>query len=259
MSALRLAMVATGLLLSQAASGNPLKLDTVDGVRVAATHSGAGERGVILVHGANGDAADFANFSARLAANGFSVLNVDLRGHGESRAAAETLAEDDWPAMVGEIDAASAWLMDHEAQTVAVVGSAFGASLALHAAQDSDQITNVVMLSPSLSAHGLKVSSAISNWRGPLLIVADARDPAASRTASLLGERAGAKARVELVDAGVAGHRMLNTVPDLEATLVGWLNGSRGEGAELARPDRDLEAGAPTSIETKGTTYGDKP
>ena len=52
---------------------------------------------------------------------------------------------------------------------------------------------------------------------------------------------------------------MLNTVASLEATLVGWLNGATGEGAELARPERTLSTEAPTGIETTGTNYGDTP
>lgn len=247
MTLLRTSSLAVLLSTATAASAGEIRLTTSDGATVLADHVGDGEKGVLLVHDVGRSRADWTSFATRLGGNGFSVLTLGLREP----------PGDDWTSMVADVQAGIAWLDGRG--TVAVVGAEGGANLALAAAAAGEGVDNLVLLSPSLNAGGVKVSGPIAAYSGPLLIVADAGSSTGARTATLMGDKATGKSRVELVDAGSHGHRMLNTVAELEAVLVGWLNGAgtTGKGAELARPDRTLEAGAPDAIPTTGKNYGE--
>lgn len=241
------------------ALADPISLRTADGKTIAAQSQGSGDRGVILVHDAGRSAADWDGFATRLAGNGFRVVAVELRGHGGSVAAAPTLSDADWPNMVAEVDAAAAWLVSKGAKQVAVVGASVGANLALNAASDNPQIGDVVLLSPTLTGRGVKLTDALAAWKGPLLLVADAENVAEARTATLLGEQAAGQARVELVPAGTSGHRMLNAVTTLEPLVVSWLSGSRGEAGAILDARRPVGPAVPAAIETTGKAYGEAP
>ena len=247
------------VLCANTAFAGTVRLSTADGKSLSAVSYGTGEKGVLLIHDAKRDATDWENFADRLSANGFRVLVVDLRGHGGSKAAADPLGDADWLLMVDDIDAGAAWLSAKGAKSVSVVGAALGANLALNAASDNESINNVVMLSPGLNINGVKVGAAISAYGDrPLMLVADKGDAISAKAASLLEAKATGPKRLELVDGGASGHRLLNTVASLEPTLVGWLNGAFGEGMDLARPDRNLETGDAQDIETTGTKYEDR-
>ena len=243
-----------------AAQADSVKLRTADGTVVFGELVGEGDKGVVLVHDAERSSGDWDSFAKRLAANGFRVISVDLRGHGASRSALPEIRTEDWLFMHTEIEAAASWLVAQGTPPVAVVGSVLGGNLAARAAADSQNIERIVLLSPSLNVRGVTVATALSEWSGPTLLVADAGNSGAARAASLLAEQ-GQQVDLDLVEAGAVGHRMLNTVPELEGRLVGWLNGtSTGEGQEdLAKPVRQIDAAQPESIETSGTTFGDPP
>lgn len=247
------------LLFAGSAQADPITLRTADGKALQAQAHGSGQRGVVLVHDAGRSAADWEGFAARLAGNGFRVVALDLRGHGASAAVAPALADADWPLMVQDVDAAAAWLASKGATQVAVVGAAVGANLALNAASDNPQVTDVVLLSPTLSGRGVKLTDALAAWKGPLLVVADAENVADARTATVLAAQAGGQARVELVPAGATGHRMLNTAAAVEPLLVGWLSGARGEATDVLDTRRPAGPAAPAAIETTGKAYGDPP
>src|SRR5262245_42643588 len=58
-----------------------------DGTRLDGAELGSGERGVVLLHESPADLCDWAPYAKSLAARGFHVLLVDLRGFGLSHGA----------------------------------------------------------------------------------------------------------------------------------------------------------------------------
>jgi pimeloyl-ACP methyl ester carboxylesterase len=246
----------TLLMLQTTALAGTVRLATDDGQTISGTSYGSGAKGVLLVHDRTRSGVDWENFAGRLADNGFRVLAIDLRGHGASKAAANPLEAVSWGLMEHDVDAGVAWLKKQGSE-VAVVGAALGANLALTAASDNADIAGVVMLSPGLNIEGVKVSGAIGAYGGPLLLVASKGDLVSAKAATLLQAKAQGVGLLVLVDANGSGHRLLNTEASLEAVLVGWLNGARGEGGELARPERELSTGEIEDIETTGVKYED--
>jgi pimeloyl-ACP methyl ester carboxylesterase len=238
----------------------PVGLTSADGSHLSAERYGSGKRGVLLVHDEARSRADWGTLGPRLASAGYLVLAVDLRGHGASKLATP-LAEADWPKLVGDVKSGIDWLGAQGATELHVVGAGFGANLALVAAADP-RVTDLVLLSPTLSAHGVRVSTAIGPFgKRPLLVVASRDDALALKAATWVEQQAvGPKELATYTGAG-SGARMLATAPDLEGRIVGWLaSAGRPAGGDAVLPSKAPEL-VPTevgAIRTTGTRLEDR-
>jgi uncharacterized protein len=101
---------------------------------------------VILVHGRNACRGwEFRSSSAplvaHLTANGFNVLLLDLRGHGESAASRLTFGLRERLDVLGAVD----WLQSRGFERIAVIGSSVGAVAALLASAESPLIRALVL------------------------------------------------------------------------------------------------------------------
>lgn len=255
----RFAAFVAGLLLSATAQAASLSLTTADGAKLVAQSEGSGERGVVLLHADGRSSKDWDAVRTKLAANGFHVVAVDLRGHGESGG---PLDDETYPLMIADAAAAATWLRKRGATTVALVGAELGANLALNAAAADPSVDNVVMLSPRLSVKGVRVSKALASYGDrPVLFVAGADDDPGVRAAEALGERAAGDSQVEIVAQGGTGTVLFHKSPQLQGVVISWLNGtlrmSRGE--EAAPRTGALTTGQVEGVETTGTRYGEAP
>ena len=247
----------TVLFLALAAHAAPIQLQSSDGVALAAEHDGSGKNGVVLVHGKGGSNADWAAIVGRLSAGGFNVVALDLRGHGGSAGA--PLAEDDFPKMTADVDAAVGWLRSHGAETVGVIGAELGANVALNAASDNTGIDNLLLLSPGLNHDGVKVGAAIAAYgKRPLLLVAGASDTMASKAATILADKTVGPKHLELPDTSAKGPRLLTSVPDLESLVISWLNGSFRSASDPTSMRPEISAAGGDQIETTGTRLEDR-
>jgi alpha-beta hydrolase superfamily lysophospholipase len=214
----------TSMFLSASAAAGPLMLRTTDGVDVSAETWGSGKHGVVLIHADGDDRSGWKDFAERLADNDFRVIAIDLRGHGQTGG---TLTEADYPKMVADVAAAVTWLDGKGVADVGLVGAELGANLALAALAADEEVDTAVMLSPSLSAHGVKVSSALARiGRRPVLLVASKADSTGARAAGLIEGKATGPKHLALYDGNAVGRKMLNTAPELEGLMVSWLNGT---------------------------------
>jgi len=250
------AFAALALMFTSTAFAADVKLKTDDGLSIAGSAYGKGERGVLLVHGQGRSRADWHNFGEKLSHNGFSVLTVDLRGHGASGG---EITDETWPLMVKDVTAAVGWLIKNGAVHVSVIGAEVGANLALNGANGNEDIDNVIMLSPGLNIHGVKVSTAIGAYgERPLLLIADPADATSARAAGLIADKVKGKKKLELLAGAGSGVQMLNKAASVEGLLVGWLNDAYGGSEDLKGTKREVGSGEVTDIETSGTRFGEK-
>lgn len=252
----RVATLLVGLMMATTATAGVISLRAADGTPIKAEQSGNGDRGVVLVHSQGRDRSDWSTFAEKLSDHGFNVVALDLRGHGES-SGPEVLGEADYAAMVQEVEAAAGYLRQKGAQSVTVIGAKLGASLALHAGAGTEDVSNVVMLSPGLNVLGLKVSRALTDYGAkPILLVASDTDSGGSRAAEAIKQNALGDADFELLtDAGV-GVRMLNRSPDLEGLIISWLSGTFKINKGVASSKEELQTGDVSALETTGLTLG---
>jgi uncharacterized protein len=116
-----------------------------DGVEIAAWYipSEENERAIILVHGTNNSRTNgfidqFVPFAARLHAAGFSVLMIDLRGHGQSGDARLTFGIKERWDILGGVD----WLRarGYSPGKIGVLGYSLGAGSVIGATAEDEAI-----------------------------------------------------------------------------------------------------------------------
>lgn len=116
-----------------------------DGLKIAAWYipSEENQRAIILVHGynnsrTNGFLDQFVPFASSLHKAGFSVMMIDLRGHGESEEARFTFGMKERRDVLGAVD----WLEGHGYQPgkIGVLGYSLGAGSIIGAAAEEPDI-----------------------------------------------------------------------------------------------------------------------
>jgi alpha-beta hydrolase superfamily lysophospholipase len=202
---------------------------TEDGVSLAATWYEPAVHpapAVILVHMLHKSRRDWDAVAARLAAEGFGALAIDLRGHGDSSGGIDSSEAPDYSPLVRDVSAARRYLAargDVQQSRVGIVGASIGANLAALQAAGDATVASLALLSPSLDYRGLRIEAAVRKIGSrPVLLVSSDDDPYATRTVHDL-QKAGGGAR-EAVVLSRAGHGtvMLGRDQDLARMLVDW-------------------------------------
>ncbi|MBI4970944.1 MAG: alpha/beta fold hydrolase [Candidatus Omnitrophica bacterium] len=209
-----------------------IHLQTRDGMSLAGSFDEVpdGKGTVILVHMLNHDRKSWADFSKFLNQNGWNTLSIDLRGHGESRGADQTVdwknfSKEDFSKMIQDIDGAFQWLEQNaaqDAQKVILVGASIGANLSMAYAGENPKISGVVLLSPGMDYRGVKPKRSVMQFRDrPLLFVASSEDTFSMRSTDFLYQLAPTPKK-ELIKLNAKGHgtEMLAGEPDLKTKIV---------------------------------------
>jgi pimeloyl-ACP methyl ester carboxylesterase len=202
---------------------------TADGHTIAASLYEPARRpvpAVILVHMLGRSRRDWEPAAARLAADGFAALAIDLRGHGESvLVAGGEQAQTSYVAMVADVKGARRFL-DTRAEIlrdrIGLAGASLGATLVVAAAAEDRAIRSIALLSPSLDYRGFRIEGAMRKYGSrPALLVASREDPYAWRSMRELAKDQSEREMVLLEGAG-HGTTMLTRDESLARTLVDW-------------------------------------
>ncbi len=103
---------------------------------------------------------------------GYIVLNMDLRGHGE------TAGSQDWGLAQQDVQTTLDWLREQQGvadEQIAIIGASVGSNLALVGCANDEFCVTAVALSPGLDYRGIEPESAITEGlaeRSALLIAA---------------------------------------------------------------------------------------
>ncbi|GAB4271123.1 MAG: hypothetical protein Kow0080_16190 [Candidatus Promineifilaceae bacterium] len=180
--------------------------------------------GIILLHmlGSSRQAWQETGLPDQLVAQGYAVLALDMRGHGETGGERNWgLAEQD----VGVIWAYFSGLEWVDAEKTAVIGASIGANLALRFAVNQPKVQAVVLLSPGLDYRGVTTLDALTRYGSrPLFVAASEEDSYAAESSMTLAEQAGESAQLQMLVGAGHGTNMLNAEPALETAVITWLN-----------------------------------
>lgn len=189
------------------------------------------KKSIILLHILPGWRGDFNELAEILWNNGYNVLNIDERGHGESEAwpgemgSWQEFTEKDYDRAIYDVEAAARWMQNKIPETgLALIGGSIGANLSLlYGAKAQPKV--VVALSPGLNYKGIKTEIASRNFRQNLLLVASKDDNYSFESSMRLFEISAA-AKKEFIQYEDAGHgtRMFLTEPELRQKILEFLS-----------------------------------
>lgn len=192
--------------------------------------------GVILLHMRGKDKSSWDGLPDALLAEGYAVLAIDLRGHGQtldSRGAQlplNSLKDSDYRSMLLDVAAAHGWLGAQggvDGDRVAIVGASIGANLGLIYASGNRSIRTVVCLSPGLDYRSLTVLDALQGLgKRAIYLLASKGDSYSYDTVYKIQQAAtqANPASVRTFEGKDHGTDLLSAHPGLEATIVsGWL------------------------------------
>ena len=208
-----------------------VNFQTKDGVKIIGDFFDAkSKKSVLLLHILPGSRADFDEFAELLWHQGYNVLNIDERGHGESEAWPEETGSwqeftpADYDKMIYDVEAAAQWITNRIPETgIAIIGGSIGANLALlYGAKTQPKV--IVALSPGLNYRGIKTEIASRNFRKNILLVASRDDSYSFESCGRLFDISAA-AKKELIKYEDAGHgtRMFNSEPELKQRILEFL------------------------------------
>ncbi|MDX1579119.1 MAG: alpha/beta hydrolase [Gemmatimonadota bacterium] len=237
--------------------GGTITLKAKDGRTLKADSRGSGDKCVVLIHGKERTSADFEWLTGRLADNGFRVVALDLRGHGASGGSLEDAT---WDAMPHDVHAATKYLARQGAEEIILIGSEFGASLALYAAAEDERVTSLVLLSPEIvKLKETPMGDAMDAYgERSVLIIADDSIKMDNRTAAFLHDRAQGPKHLEWSTGAGEGIKMLNRKAGLEGLILSWLNGTYEVLNRDLTDTRELDASETDDIETSGKKFGEE-
>ncbi|MDP2638702.1 MAG: alpha/beta fold hydrolase [Candidatus Azambacteria bacterium] len=211
-----------------------VNFQTKDGVKIVGDfYPVKTDKSVLLMHILPGDRRDFSEFAEFLWGNGYNVLNIDERGHGESEAwpgemgSWQEFVQTDYDKMIYDAEAAARYLGNKIPEIkLALIGGSIGANVSLIFGA-KHQPKAVVALSPGLNYCGIKTEIAVRNYRQNFLLVASADDVYAFESSEKLFEISTASHK-EFFRYKNAGHgtRMFGAEPKLKQQVLDFLNNS---------------------------------
>ena len=217
-----------------AAEKREVTFDTADGFTIHGTlYAGKLPKAVLCLPMLGRTRSTYADLAGKLQEDGFWVLAIDLRGHGESLMQAGTKHEvadfkpTDFLAMDRDLDAALKFLRKEtkvSAGGTAIVGASIGANLALRYAAAHPGIKALVLLSPGYNFRGLATLDVIKKLGGVTILFAAGTDDAYSAdTVRELSKLTGVSKDVDLLANAGHGTTMFEKSAGFLDRVAKWL------------------------------------
>jgi alpha-beta hydrolase superfamily lysophospholipase len=185
---------------------------------------------VILLHMLGRTRASFAPLVGPLVQSGFGVINIDLRGHGQSTATTsgkslnyQNFTAQDWtrlPSDANTIIQDVGKVPGLNGSALAVVGSSIGANTAALVG-NNPEVKALVLLSPGADYHGLEPERPLKTMQKPILIFAGKGDAYSADSIKRWGNL-GPKCQVELLNTSAHGNDLLKD-PAVVGQIVTFL------------------------------------
>lgn len=191
---------------------------------------------LLLLHQLGSDRSSWNNFIAK-AKEDYTILNLDLRGHGDSikkynqQLSWKQFAPNDFKQMPNDIDKAIEYLMDNGlngGSYFAIVGASIGANSAIHYLTDhtySNMVDAVVALSPGLDYKGIDISS--KELKKDILIIYSQGDSYSAMSSENIKTKFETEnSRIDWLQGKSHGTKIFEDYPLMIDYTIQWLNGN---------------------------------
>lgn len=211
----------------------------------------------LLVHGFREHHGSYDELATRLADEGWHVLAIDLRAHGESTRympgpdpTLDDFGQREVYAMSGDLNASQRYL--GQAPDL-IVGASVGANLALAHGAANTGVDGLALLSPIPGRGPLEPLRAAERFDGALLAMASRADRAAAETAKRIGDRHRGIQQISVYNGSAHGTQHLDNDTRLRQ-LVGWVLEQQADGP--LPPSGQDQAGGDANASRRSAALG---
>lgn len=177
------------------------------------------DKNVILLHMFSKTKESWGNFPNELKKNGFNVLAIDLRGHGESDLDYNRFTDKNFNSMVKDVEAVISYMKNKNDGKIYLIGASIGANTVLNYATQN-KVEKIVLLSPGLNFKGINTDA--SNLKTDVLFVASKDDSYSFESVNKLYEQAKGKKELKVYEKAGHGTNMFSQ-KDLSSYIINWL------------------------------------
>jgi pimeloyl-ACP methyl ester carboxylesterase len=196
---------------------------------------------IILLHMLGKDRSTWNAFASTLSQKeGYAVLSIDLRGHGESvkqnngnTISFQSFTPEDYNKMVLDVKAAKQFLITNKhanPNNISIVGASIGANVAINYAAVDPTIKSVVLFSPGLNYRGVSTEQAITKYKNnSVYIAATEGDSEAAGSSKILCEKINCDGNLKIYSGGNSNSHGTNMFsdqslnPQLQDLVISWL------------------------------------
>lgn len=176
---------------------------------------------LLLLHEAFENRRAWDIFAVMAQRRGYAVLQLDLRGHGESSGASLPISA---LSMHLDVDAALAWLRARPEVNPARIGAAgasLGANLALQGGARHADARSLALLSPGVTLFLIRAFPAIVDYgTRPVLMAAAEGHPIAAESVRQMAAAALGPVETHFYEGGFDGTQLLRAYPELNTLLL---------------------------------------
>ncbi len=208
---------------------------TEDNVHIVGNYWKGGREAVLLLHMMPATKESWNIFAEKLSAEGYSVLAIDLRGHGESIEQAgkklnyKTFTDAGHQESILDVEASVAFLKKKGAQQIAIIGASIGANLALQYQAEHSEIKKTMLLSPGTNYRGVLTESSAQMLRQDqeVYFVAGALDGRSAGSAEAMAKQIAGKVhgkkQLKIYPSAAHGTDLFAEDPARMNELISWL------------------------------------
>lgn len=178
---------------------------------------------LILLHMLNSRRGAWEPLIPDLQAAGYAILNVDMRGHGDSD------GTQDWDAIIADMAGWVDWLAENEHSSeagLAFIGGSIGANVALISCAESEACRGAVALSPGQDYRGVMPEAALIDGLADrvALLVASQNDASSSAAIRQMFLNAKGDVSARMYPGRAHGTRLFDSrYESVSRLILGWL------------------------------------
>lgn len=185
----------------------------------------------ILIHMRPKTKESFDEFAKILQKEGYAVLAIDLRGHGESIQSIfgnldyQKFTEDEEKKSIEDINSASLFLEKegYPKENQFLIGASIGANLSFQFLSENPNIKAVVLLSPGLNYRGIILENFKKEGLGEKIFVVAANDDSQAAVAGRKLKEWYPNIYYLEYQSGGHGTDLFNSQPELKEKIIIWL------------------------------------
>lgn len=200
------------------------------------------KKAIILIHMYKQDRTSWDFLIPELRKEGYNILTIDLRGHGESTDVVKEPTENDFKSMASDLSTAIDFLNKNKINEISVIGAELGANVGINFVVDEPKIQRIVLLSPGIEYQGINTVESIKRYDRPLLILFSKDDEYSGESSGELLVLSGgdnsfawestnqlfnlspSRARLEQYEGNNHGIEILRNLDESRKLLFEWLN-----------------------------------